>query len=177
MEAIRAIALIQGKCPNLSYTICGYEREKGYLKQMQDEIKKNDLEGIITIKSFIEYENLHSELEDYHVFIHASRYGNGKNCEGGAPIILLEAQATGMPVISTTHCDIPNEVIHNETGLLCEEKNIIELSKLIETFYLMEQLEYNSMQDRARQNIENRFNILQNAESLYQVYKEVVDGE
>ena len=101
----------------------------------------------------------------------------GKNCEGGAPIILLEAQATGMPVISTTHCDIPNEVIHNETGLLCEEKNIIELSKLIETFYLMEQLEYNSMQDRARQNIENRFNILQNAESLYQVYKEVVDGE
>lgn len=31
--------------------------------------------------------------------------------EGGAPVCLLEAQASGIPIVATTHCDIPN-VIH-----------------------------------------------------------------
>ncbi len=53
------------------------------------------------------------------------------DCEGGAPVVLLDAQATGMPVISTTHCDIPDEVVHGETGLLSPEKDVGALAELI----------------------------------------------
>lgn len=42
--------------------------------------------------------------------------------EGGAPIALLDAQATGLPVLSTRHCDIPFEVEHERTGLLARRR-------------------------------------------------------
>lgn len=39
----------------------------------------------------------------------------------GTPVAILEAQASGLPVISTFHAGIPDVVIQNETGLLVEE--------------------------------------------------------
>jgi len=42
----------------------------------------------------------------------------------GTPVAILEAQAAGLPVISTYHAGIPEVVIHNETGLLVQEYDI-----------------------------------------------------
>jgi hypothetical protein len=42
--------------------------------------------------------------------IPASRTAPARS-EGGAPKVIIEAQAPGMPVISTTHCDIPNVTV------------------------------------------------------------------
>jgi colanic acid/amylovoran biosynthesis glycosyltransferase len=43
--------------------------------------------------------------------------------EGGAPVVVIEAQAAGIPVVGTRHCDIPSIVMDRETGLLCEERD------------------------------------------------------
>jgi glycosyltransferase involved in cell wall biosynthesis len=42
----------------------------------------------------------------------------------GTPVVVLEAQAAGLPVIGTYHAGIPDVVIHNETGLLVEENDV-----------------------------------------------------
>jgi len=42
----------------------------------------------------------------------------------GTPVAILEAQAAGLPVISTLHAGIPDVVIHNETGLLVAEQDV-----------------------------------------------------
>lgn len=39
----------------------------------------------------------------------------------GTPNSVLEASASGLPVVSTIHAGIPEAVVHGETGLLCEE--------------------------------------------------------
>jgi colanic acid/amylovoran biosynthesis glycosyltransferase len=44
--------------------------------------------------------------------------------EGGAPVSVIEALAAAIPVVATTHCDIPNVVHHNITGLLSKEHDI-----------------------------------------------------
>jgi glycosyltransferase involved in cell wall biosynthesis len=49
------------------------------------------------------------------------------------PIVLLEAQALGVPVIATRVGAIPEIVINGETGLLVEPNNELELAKAIET--------------------------------------------
>ena len=36
--------------------------------------------------------------------------------EGGAPMSIFEAQASGMPVVSTLHADIPEVVLHDRNG-------------------------------------------------------------
>lgn len=47
----------------------------------------------------------------------------------GTPVAILEAQAAGLPVISTYHAGIPEVVIHEETGLLVEEHDVDGMSK------------------------------------------------
>jgi len=42
----------------------------------------------------------------------------------GTPVAVLEAQAAGLPVISTFHAGIPDVVINEKTGLLVEENDV-----------------------------------------------------
>ncbi len=51
------------------------------------------------------------------------------DCEGGAPVVCIEAQAAGMPVIGTRHCDIPFVVRHRITGLLSEEHDVASMAR------------------------------------------------
>jgi colanic acid/amylovoran biosynthesis glycosyltransferase len=44
--------------------------------------------------------------------------------EGGAPVSVIEALAAAIPVVATSHCDIPNIVNHGTTGLLSKEHDI-----------------------------------------------------
>lgn len=46
----------------------------------------------------------------------------------GAPLAILEASAAGLPVVSTIHAGIPDVIINNETGLLCEEHDVDGMS-------------------------------------------------
>lgn len=47
----------------------------------------------------------------------------------GTPNSILEASASGLPVVSTIHAGIPQSVIHGETGLLCEEHDVIAMER------------------------------------------------
>lgn len=49
----------------------------------------------------------------------------------GTPVSILEASAAGLPIISTHHAGIPEVIVHNETGLLSEEKDIKTMAKNI----------------------------------------------
>lgn len=42
----------------------------------------------------------------------------------GMPVAILDAQAAGLPVLSTYHAGIPDVVINNETGLLVKEFDV-----------------------------------------------------
>lgn len=48
--------------------------------------------------------------------------------EGGAPVTLVEASATGMPIVATWHCDIPGIVRDGQTGLLAPEHDVDKLA-------------------------------------------------
>ncbi|MEO7522920.1 MAG: glycosyltransferase, partial [Ferruginibacter sp.] len=47
----------------------------------------------------------------------------------GTPVAILEAQAAGLPVISTFHAGIPEVVANEETGLLVEENDVEGMAK------------------------------------------------
>jgi glycosyltransferase involved in cell wall biosynthesis len=58
---------------------------------------------------------------------HSSVAENGDS--EGTPVAVLEAQAAGLPVISTYHGGIPDVVINEETGLLVEEHDLEGMSQ------------------------------------------------
>jgi colanic acid/amylovoran biosynthesis glycosyltransferase len=51
--------------------------------------------------------------------------------EGGAPTVLLEAQACGLPVIATTHDDIPHVTVPGESAWLAPEGDPAALAYLL----------------------------------------------
>lgn len=47
----------------------------------------------------------------------------------GTPVGILEAGASGLPVVATRHAGIPNVIIDGETGLLVDEGNVAGMAK------------------------------------------------
>jgi len=51
-----------------------------------------------------------TEAQAHRVFLHPSITASDGDTEGGAPVCITEMLAAGMPVVSTTRCDIPEVV-------------------------------------------------------------------
>ena len=64
------------------------------------------------------------KLDRAHVFVQPSLTAPDGDSEGGAPTTLLEAQACGLPVLTTRHADIPEVVREDDSALLSEEEDV-----------------------------------------------------
>lgn len=51
----------------------------------------------------------------------------------GVPVSLIEAQALGLPVVSSRHAGIPELVVHGETGFLAGERDVAEITGYLRT--------------------------------------------
>jgi colanic acid/amylovoran biosynthesis glycosyltransferase len=98
------------------------------------------------------------------------------DCEGGAPIVLLDAKATGMPIISTRHCDIPQEVVDGVTGILSEEGDIDGLADAIRVFYRMPGADYLAYAHAARRHVELDFDARICASRMEALYRGLANG-
>jgi glycosyltransferase involved in cell wall biosynthesis len=93
--------------------------------------------------------------------------------EGGAPVVVIEAQSAGIPVVGTLHCDIPSIVIHDKTGLLCAERDVDALAKnlgrLVSDQGLLEKLGR-----AARIHAREHFSIRRQVKDLNEIYGSLV---
>jgi len=76
-----------------------------------------------------------------------------------------------MPILSTLHCDIPEEVVHNETGILVPEKSNEALKEAILRFYEMSNEEYQVFAHNAKAYVTEHFDITKNAVCLKETYE------
>jgi colanic acid/amylovoran biosynthesis glycosyltransferase len=127
VEAVK-ILRDEGLADKLSVLLVG----TGPLKEeILSYLHRNDLSDTVHVRDFIPYTQLHIELLSYHALVQPSLTASDSDCEGGAPVTLLDAQASGLPVISTYHCDISEVVLEGITGLLVPEKSSIDLANAI----------------------------------------------
>ncbi|MFE4106497.1 glycosyltransferase [Almyronema epifaneia] len=87
----------------------------------------------------------------------------------GLPIVILEAQAMGLPVVSSWHAGIPEAVEHEKTGFLAPEKDTQAIAAYLLTLLNDENLR-NVMAAQGRQKIERQFDIRQNTQTLETLY-------
>ena len=117
-------------------------------------------------------EELLREAYDHHVLLSPSREAEDGDTEGGAPVVLVDAAATGMPIVATRHADIPAVVADGVTGLLAAEGDVDALSgmlrRIAEEPGLAERL---GSAGRAR--VEASFEVHVLGRRLAQVYEEV----
>jgi colanic acid/amylovoran biosynthesis glycosyltransferase len=163
-------------CPNLQLTLVGEVVDQDIYQWVRNFVNTHQLGDRVHFSDFIPYSEFHQKMKDFHLFIHPSCYAKDKDCEGGAPVVFLDVQAGGMPVLSTRHCDIPSEVIHGRTGWLCAEKDVDCLSEGIRTFYEMDSAAYFSYQEQARAHVATHYDIAESGRQLRALYQKIQKG-
>jgi glycosyltransferase involved in cell wall biosynthesis len=97
--------------------------------------------------------------------------GNGDT--EGLGMVFAEAQATGLPVVSTQHGGIPEVIRDGETGLLARERSVEELASHLERM-LVDRAFWDACSERAKRWIREQFDIRRCTAGLEEIYDEAV---
>ena len=112
------------------------------------------------------------ELQTCDILIQPSVTAKDGNSEGGAPTIILEAQACGVPVISTTHADIPYITCPNESALLSPERDVDSLAHNIRQLFDNSEA-WSRMGKKGREHVEKYHDVRKEVISLEGLYRTV----
>jgi colanic acid/amylovoran biosynthesis glycosyltransferase len=174
--ALNAIAQLHNR-NNIRVTIVGDAsndvESQAEKKRILDTISSQKLEDIVDLKGFLSHTMLNEIAADHHIFLSPSIHAKNGDCEGGAPVSIIEMAASGMLVVSSTHCDIPGVIKHGESGFLAQEDDLDDLVSQLETAITSTE-RWLEMQNRARKHIETHFDARKQAEKLASLYKEVI---
>ena len=86
----------------------------------------------------------------------------------GTPVSVMEAGASGLPVIATRHAGIPDVVLHGRTGLLVAEHDVNGMADAIVRLTDDQQLA-GALGAAARQRITRHFSVQSTANAIFQL--------
>jgi len=169
--ALEAVGMIKEKYPALQVTIIGditgQEKEIEEKRKIMQVIHNYGLNLNVRFMGFLSHPALMTEAYHHHIFLSPSVTAADGDTEGGAPVTIIEMAASGMPVVSSRHCDIP-EVI--PAGLLADERDVHGLAGHIE--WLIEHPErWNDIALQGRKHIEVQYNVRMQGEHLEAIYR------
>lgn len=173
LDTLEAFKIARVNCPNIHLTLAGESQDKSLLNAIHNFIKINGLEAVVQVLDSVPHALLPEFLGQFEVFIHPSRTAANQDCEG-APVVILEAMATGLPVIASWHSDIPQQVLHGQTGFLSPERKPYDLAENIERFYWMDAPEFQQISLAAHQHVKQHFNLHDNGPKLLQLYHSIL---
>jgi len=168
--AVRATAKVARKHPDLEYKIAG------------DGPLRNDLESLIAhlgvqdkikLLGWLDHSEVQSLMQEADIFILPSVTSQNGDQEG-IPVVLMEAQAVGLPVISTWHSGIPELVVNEKTGFLVPEGDVDALADKLK--YLIEHPErWPEMGQAGRRYVEENFDINKLNNQLLEIYQQLLN--
>jgi colanic acid/amylovoran biosynthesis glycosyltransferase len=174
MDTLEAVRLARADCPNLTLTISGERYERDLVQQMQDFIRRYNMESFVQWLDPVPSKDMPAFLSDrFNVFIQPSCTTSNGDLEGG-PITVLEAQSTGMPVIATRHFNIPLLVSDGQTGLLAPEHAPGQLADHIRRFYRMQEGEYAAFSLAARKHVAMHYDMRDTALRYAALYRKIL---
>lgn len=167
--AIRAIAKVSLKYNNIIYTIAGDGPLRNKIEALIEEL------GIHTqILGSVESTEVLQLYKKSGIFLLPSVTAEDGDQEG-IPVVLMEAQATGLPIISTHHSGIPEVVLDGESGYLVPERDIDALADKL-TYLIEHPNKCIEMGKRGRNHIESNYNIEKLNEKQIGIYSNLINS-
>lgn len=117
--SLRAFARFASAHPAARFTIAGEGPMRDSLGRLATHLGVGQN---VVFAGFMDQAGLRDLYHRAHVFVHPSQMTVDQNQEG-IPNSMLEAMATGLPVLATWHGGIPEAVRHGATGLLVPERD------------------------------------------------------
>ena len=139
---LEAFALLKTRYSEATLTIAGYGSEEGRLRRLAASLGSNGIRFVGRV-SLEDIPSLYGEAD---IFVNSSVVDN-------QPVSVLEAFASGLPVVSTGTGDISAMVRHGETGLIVPPRDPAAITKAV-TSLLENQDRALDMARRAKQEVE-----------------------
>jgi colanic acid/amylovoran biosynthesis glycosyltransferase len=170
--SIKAIAKVIESHPNINYQIIG----DGYLRKSLVKLI-SDL-GISINVELLGWKTVNELTDIYdnaHLFVLSSVTGSAGDCEGQG-LVIQEAQALGLPILSSLLGGIPEGMIDGKSGFLVPEKNIHALAEKLK--YLIEHPElWPEIGRTGRKFVESKYDIEILNDKLFNIYKALLQNE
>ncbi len=166
---IRAMQLVQLECPGSGLVIIGDGVSRRGLQELARSLGiKCDFLGELKPAE------LRSWLEKARVFCAPSvALPDGQSEAFG--IVLLEAQAMGVPVVSFRHGGIPEAMREGVTGLLAEERDVKGLAEQL-LMYLRDDEFWSRSREEGMRWVRSNFDNSVQAAKLGEIYRRAIDG-
>jgi len=170
--ALQALADVQRTHPVFEFRIIG----DGPLRmEIERFIQNHEMNSFVRLLGFLNYNDYLEQMKKADLFLHPSITAADGDSEGGAPTTILEAQAMGLPVLSTRHADIPNIVDPGQSALLSGERDSNELAANIISL-LMNQQCWPQMGAAGRRHVETFHDIKKEIPRLESRYSNLIDA-
>lgn len=164
--ALHAVARIAQHHPNLKYWVVGDGPLRESLGHLVSELGLSETVQMFGAKTDVEILQLLSKA-DLFLLPSITASDGDQDC---SPIVLLEAQAAGVPVLSTIHCGIPEIVLDGESGYLVPERNVEALVTKIR--YLIDRPQtWQEMGRNGRRFVERHFSSARLGDRLVEIYQ------
>jgi colanic acid/amylovoran biosynthesis glycosyltransferase len=171
LDALKAVDIVRQKNKNFQFDIIGSGPLGGRIAKF---IADHGMGEDVHLHGFLPYSEYLRLLNEADIFIHPSITAKNGDSEGGAPTAILEAQAMGLPVISTTHADIPNIVVAGKSALLSPEGDYPGIAANIGTL-LEDQSRWLEIGKAGREFVEKWHDIKREVVSLEKKYSRLLD--
>jgi colanic acid/amylovoran biosynthesis glycosyltransferase len=164
---LEALRLVVPQFPKLKFVVCGTGPVKEEFLKRRDELK---LRANVEVLGWMNQEKLLAEYRRAHLFLHPSELTDTADQEG-IPNSMLEAMATGLPVVATRHGGIPEAVTHGLDSLLVPERSPGELAEALLTL-LRDPALLTRFSEAAARTVRERFSLEASVARLEDCYDE-----
>jgi len=125
--SIRALREVVKQYPNIEYTVVG---DGPLMSDLAELVQALELNDIVRLLGWQRQDEVIKLLSASHILLAPSVTSQNGDMEG-IPVVLMEAMAAGLPVISTWHSGIPELIRQGHSGFLVPERDSSELARQI----------------------------------------------
>ena len=122
-----ALKILKDKGYSFQCDFVGGETNEIDASRFADEANKRLLNRMVIYQGRKYGEDKEEAYKNADVFVFPTFYDN--ECY---PLVLLEAMQYGLPVVTTNEGAIPDEIVNNENGLICNRKDVVSLADCIQ---------------------------------------------
>ena len=166
---IQAVAEVLKRYPGIEYKIVG---DGPLMSALANLINALNINNNVKLIGWRNQDDIVKLMKDSDILL-APSVTTEEGDQEGIPVVLMEALALGLPVISTYHSGIPELVQDGISGCLVQERDVNALSEKLEHLIKCQEL-WAKMGRSGRDYVENYYNIDKLNEQLVGIFKELV---
>jgi glycosyltransferase involved in cell wall biosynthesis len=168
---LRAFALVHRLLPAAALRMVGDGPLLDGCRHLASEL---GVDGAVTFLGAQPHSVVREEMRGARCFVQHSVEAPSGDCEG-TPVGILEAGASGLPVVSTRHAGIPDVVVERETGFLVAEGDVDAMADRMICLAKDPDLA-RRLGLAARERIEHSFSIERSIDQLSKIIESCVAG-